>query len=40
MVVPYADAASCVNLAKALTALNITNPKKIVTAPLCLSGPS
>ena len=38
MVVPYADAASCVNLAKALTSLNITNPKKIVTAPLCLSG--
>jgi branched-chain amino acid transport system substrate-binding protein len=38
MVVPYADAASCVNLAKALTALNITNPKKIVSAPLCLSG--
>ena len=38
MVVPYADAASCVNLAKALTALNITDPKKIVSAPLCLSG--
>jgi branched-chain amino acid transport system substrate-binding protein len=38
MVVPYADAASCVNLAKALTSLNITDPKKIVTAPLCLSG--
>jgi len=38
MVVPYADAASCVNLAKALVALNITNPKKIVSAPLCLSG--
>jgi branched-chain amino acid transport system substrate-binding protein len=38
MVVPYADAASCVNLAKALTSLNITDPKKIVSAPLCLSG--
>jgi branched-chain amino acid transport system substrate-binding protein len=38
MVVPYADAASCVNLAKALTALNITEAKKIVSAPLCLSG--
>jgi branched-chain amino acid transport system substrate-binding protein len=38
MVVPYADAASCVNLAKALTALNINDPKKIVSAPLCLSG--
>jgi branched-chain amino acid transport system substrate-binding protein len=38
MVVPYADAASCVNLAKGLDALNITDPTKIVTAPLCLSG--
>jgi branched-chain amino acid transport system substrate-binding protein len=38
MVVPYADAASCVNLAKGLTALHITDPTKIVSAPLCLSG--
>jgi len=38
MVVPYADAASCVNLAKALQQQGITDAKKIVSAPLCLSG--
>jgi branched-chain amino acid transport system substrate-binding protein len=38
MIVPYADAASCVNLAKALTQQGITDAKKIVSAPLCLSG--
>jgi branched-chain amino acid transport system substrate-binding protein len=38
MVVPYADAADCVNLARALTAQGITDAKKIVSAPLCLSG--
>jgi branched-chain amino acid transport system substrate-binding protein len=38
MLIPYADATDCVNLAKALLAQGITNPKKIVSAPLCLSG--
>jgi branched-chain amino acid transport system substrate-binding protein len=38
MVIPYADAASCVNLAKALQQQGITDAKKIVSAPLCLSG--
>jgi branched-chain amino acid transport system substrate-binding protein len=38
MVVPYADATDCVNLAKALVAQGITDAKKIVSAPLCLSG--
>jgi branched-chain amino acid transport system substrate-binding protein len=38
MVIPYADATDCVNLAKALTQQGITDPKKIVSAPLCLSG--
>lgn len=38
MVIPYADATDCVNLAKALQQQGITNPKKIVSAPLCLSG--
>ena len=38
MIVPYADAASCVNLAKALQQQGITDAKKIVSAPLCLSG--
>jgi branched-chain amino acid transport system substrate-binding protein len=37
MVVPYADATDCVNLAKALTQQGITDAKKIVSAPLCLS---
>jgi branched-chain amino acid transport system substrate-binding protein len=38
MVIPYSDASGCVNLAKALTALHITDAKKIVSAPLCLNG--
>ena len=38
MVVPYTDAAGCVNLAKSLKTLGITDPKKIVSAPLCLNG--
>jgi branched-chain amino acid transport system substrate-binding protein len=38
MIVPYADATDCVNLAKALTQQGITDAKKIVSAPLCLSG--
>jgi branched-chain amino acid transport system substrate-binding protein len=38
MIVPYADATDCVNLAKALVAQGITDAKKIVSAPLCLSG--
>jgi len=38
MVIPYSDTAGCVNLAKSLTALGITDPRKIVSAPLCLNG--
>jgi branched-chain amino acid transport system substrate-binding protein len=38
MIIPYADATDCVNLAKALTQQGITDAKKIVSAPLCLSG--
>jgi branched-chain amino acid transport system substrate-binding protein len=38
MVIPYSDAAGCVNLAKSLKTLGITDPKKIVSAPLCLNG--
>jgi branched-chain amino acid transport system substrate-binding protein len=38
VVVPYSDAAGCVNLAKSLKTLGITDPKKIVSAPLCLNG--
>lgn len=38
MVIPYTDAAGCVNLAKSLQQLGITNTKKIVSAPLCLNG--
>jgi branched-chain amino acid transport system substrate-binding protein len=38
MVIPYADATDCVNLAKALQQQGITDAKKIVSAPLCLSG--
>ena len=38
MVIPYSDTAGCVNLAKSLTSLGITDPKKIVSAPLCLNG--
>jgi branched-chain amino acid transport system substrate-binding protein len=38
MVIPYSDAAGCVNLAKSLQQLGITDIKKIVSAPLCLNG--
>jgi branched-chain amino acid transport system substrate-binding protein len=38
VVVPYTDAAGCVNLAKSLQQLGITDPKKIISAPLCLNG--
>jgi branched-chain amino acid transport system substrate-binding protein len=38
LVIPYTDAAGCVNLAKSLTTLGITDPKKILSAPLCLNG--
>jgi branched-chain amino acid transport system substrate-binding protein len=38
MVVPYSNAAGCVNLAKGLKQLGITDAKKIVSAPLCLNG--
>jgi branched-chain amino acid transport system substrate-binding protein len=38
MVVPYSDASGCVNLAKGLKQLGITDAKKIVSAPLCLNG--
>ncbi|MBO0805803.1 MAG: ABC transporter substrate-binding protein [Nocardiopsaceae bacterium] len=38
MVIPYSDASGCVNLAKSLTQLGITDPRKIVSAPLCLNG--
>jgi branched-chain amino acid transport system substrate-binding protein len=38
MVIPYSDAAGCVNLAKSLKTLGITDPKKIFSAPLCLNG--
>jgi len=38
LVIPYSDAAGCVNLAKSLTTLGITDPKKILSAPLCLNG--
>ncbi len=38
MVIPYSDASGCVNLAKSLQQLGITDVKKIVSAPLCLNG--
>jgi len=38
MVIPYSDSAGCVNLAKSLIQLGITDSKKIVSAPLCLNG--
>ena len=38
MVIPYSDASGCVNLAKSLKTLGSTDPKKIVSAPLCLNG--
>jgi branched-chain amino acid transport system substrate-binding protein len=34
---PYGTASDCANQAKALTALGITDSKKIMTAPLCLN---
>jgi branched-chain amino acid transport system substrate-binding protein len=37
MVIPYSDASGCVNQAKALEQLGITDAKKIVSAPLCLN---
>ncbi|HEY1597045.1 MAG TPA: ABC transporter substrate-binding protein [Thermoleophilaceae bacterium] len=37
MVVPYSDASGCVNQAKGLKQLGITDAKKIVSAPLCLN---
>jgi branched-chain amino acid transport system substrate-binding protein len=38
MVIPYSSGNGCVNLAKGLTQLGITDSKKIVSAPLCLNG--
>ena len=38
LVIPYSDTAGCVNLAKSLKTLGITDTKKIVSAPLCLNG--
>ena len=38
VVIPYTDSAGCVNLAKSLVQLGITDSKKIVSAPLCLNG--
>jgi branched-chain amino acid transport system substrate-binding protein len=38
VVIPYSDTAGCVNLAKSLKTLGITDPKKILSAPLCLNG--
>ncbi len=38
MVVPFVTANQCVNIAKALTQMGITDTKKIVSAPLCLNG--
>jgi branched-chain amino acid transport system substrate-binding protein len=37
MVIPYSDASGCVNQARALEQLGITDPAKIVSAPLCLN---
>jgi branched-chain amino acid transport system substrate-binding protein len=38
MIIPQTDANGCVNMAKALKQLGITDAKKIVSNPLCLSG--
>ena len=35
--IPYSDSAGCVNLAKGLKQLGITDTKKILSAPLCLN---
>jgi branched-chain amino acid transport system substrate-binding protein len=37
-VIPYSDSSGCVNLAKGLKQLGITDTKKILSAPLCLNG--
>ncbi len=37
MVIPYTDADGCVNMAKALKQLGVTDAKKIVSSPLCLN---
>jgi branched-chain amino acid transport system substrate-binding protein len=37
MVIPYSDSSGCVNLAKGLKELGVTDAKKIVSAPLCLN---
>ena len=38
LVIPYSDSSGCVNLAKSLKQLGITDTKKILSAPLCLNG--
>jgi branched-chain amino acid transport system substrate-binding protein len=38
MVIPYSSASGCVNLAKGLQQLKITDARKILSAPLCLNG--
>jgi branched-chain amino acid transport system substrate-binding protein len=38
LVLPYSDSSGCVNLAKGLKQLGITDTKKILSAPLCLNG--
>jgi branched-chain amino acid transport system substrate-binding protein len=38
LVIPYSDSSGCVNLAKGLKQLGITDQKKILSAPLCLNG--
>ena len=38
LVIPYSDSSGCVNLAKGLKQLGITDTKKILSAPLCLNG--
>jgi branched-chain amino acid transport system substrate-binding protein len=37
LVIPYTEAAGCVDLAKGLKQLGITDAKKILSAPLCLN---
>jgi branched-chain amino acid transport system substrate-binding protein len=37
LVIPYTEAGGCVNLAKGLIQLGITDAKKILSAPLCLN---
>jgi branched-chain amino acid transport system substrate-binding protein len=38
MVIPYSQSTDCVNLANSLKSLGITDARKIVSAPLCLTG--